>query len=333
MTKRLSLSLILLSLFLSCSYLTESKPILKQSEIERMIAGRIDAEYVGTDNCLKNCHEKGNEHKKLADYFKKSVHAEQIDKETHLPLVNCETCHGPGSLAIDNIKEVNGKKQCDFESLINLKKLPAEAKNLICLKCHTKASTPNLAMWRGSAHDLAGVACSDCHRLHTSPLQKVEHAQQINLCLSCHKKIKVEISNLSKHPLNERKIVCTDCHNPHGSMTSNLLKRESVRETCAYCHTEKGGPYTFEHADLMEDCSNCHVPHGSINDNLLKVREPILCLRCHEGHHSFRSEALTPKNKLKFYNRCTDCHLSIHGTDTPSGSTTTLPKNQGRMLR
>lgn len=333
MSKRLNFYLLFFYLFLSCSYLTESKPILKQYEIEKLIAGRIDAEYVGTDNCLKNCHDKGNEHKKLADYFKKSVHAEQIDKDTHLPLVNCETCHGPGSLAIENIKEVNGKKQCDFESLINIKKLPAEAKNLICLKCHTKASTPNLAIWRGSKHDLAGVACSDCHKLHVSPLQKVGHDQQINLCLSCHKKIKSEISSLSRHPLLEKKVVCTDCHNPHGSMTSHLLKKESVRETCASCHNEKGGPYIFEHADLMEDCSNCHVPHGSVNDNLLKVREPILCLKCHEGHHSFRSLALTPKNKLKFYNRCTDCHLSIHGTDIPSGTATTQPKNQGRMLR
>jgi DmsE family decaheme c-type cytochrome len=153
------------------------------------------------------------------------------------------------------------------------------------------------------------------------------------LCLGCHKRIKSEISNLSHHPLNEKKIVCTDCHNPHGSVNDRLLKKGSVRETCSSCHTEKGGPYVFEHADLMEDCGNCHVPHGSMNDNLLKVREPMLCLRCHEGHHSFRSTALTTANKAKYYNRCTDCHLSIHGTDTPSGGVTTLPKNQGRMLR
>ncbi len=325
--------LIFVAFFVSCSYIIESKPIIKQSELEKMIAGRFDAEYIGTDNCLRKCHEKGNEHAKLADYFKKSVHAEQIDRNTHLPLVNCESCHGPGSIAVENIKEVKGKKQCDFESLINLKKLPTEAKNLICIKCHNSASFPNLALWRGSTHDLAGVACSDCHKLHQSPLQKVTHDEQINLCLGCHKKLRSEIMSLSHHPLREKKIVCTDCHNPHGSMTDKLLKKASVRETCVSCHTEKGGPYVFEHADLMEDCSNCHVPHGSINDNLLSLRQPMLCLRCHEGHHSFRGPALSSANKVKFYNRCTDCHLSIHGTDKPSGGTTTLPKNQGRMLR
>ncbi len=300
----------------ACSYLTESRPILKQREYEKMIAGSFDADYIGTENCLFKCHA----HDRILDNFKKSVHAEQIDKETMLPLVNCETCHGPGGKAVEEIREVNGKKQCNFESLIDLKKLPAGAKNLACLKCHTISSTPNLSLWRGSVHDMADVACSDCHRLHVSPNQKVLHDEQFDLCTGCHKKIKGDMNNISHHPLKEKKMVCTDCHNPHGSVTEKLLKRDSVRDTCGYCHKDKAGPFAFEHADLMDDCITCHRPHGAINDNLLKKREPVLCLDCHRGHHNASNpsmQGLSNINKAKFYTRCSDCHGAIHGTNLP----------------
>lgn len=313
---RIILLVYLISSFIACSYIKDSKPLLKQTDYEKMIAGRLDADYIGTENCLFKCHE----HDKINNFFKKSVHAEQIDKDTSLPLVNCETCHGPGSRAINEIKEVNGKKQCNYETLIDLKKLPAGAKNLICLKCHTLESTPNLTLWRGSAHDIAGVACSDCHKLHVSPSQKVLHEEQFSLCTGCHKKIKSDLSNISHHPIKEGKMFCTDCHNPHGSVTDKLLKRETVRDTCAYCHKDKAGPFPYEHGDLMDDCINCHKPHGAINDNLLKKREPILCLSCHSGHNSSSITAmqgLSNANKGKFYNRCSDCHGAIHGTNLP----------------
>ncbi len=311
MSKYLYLLLIILVFtFFGCTYLQVSKPILKQSELEKMIAGRFDADYVGTSTCLFKCHE----HDLLHEYFKKSVHAEQIAKDTALPLVNCETCHGPGSLAIENIKEVNGKKQCDFESLIDLKKLPAGAKNLTCLKCHTISSTPALVYFRGSAHELSDVACSDCHKIHQSPLQKVGYEEQANMCVGCHKKVKAQFTSPSHHPVFEKKMVCTDCHNPHGTNNDKLIKKDSIREACIRCHMEKGTTFSFPHGDVIDDCTNCHNPHGSINDNLLKFREPVLCLRCHKGHYI--SSAADAK---KLYNRCSDCHSSVHGSANPKG--------------
>lgn len=305
-----NLVLFVFLLMLGCTYFSSSRPILKQSELEKMIAGRLDAEYVGTETCLFKCHE----HDKLNEYFKKSVHAEQINKETALPLVNCETCHGPGSIAIENIKEINGKKQCDYDALINIKKLPAEAKNLICLKCHTISSTLNTVFFRGSVHEINNVACSDCHKLHQSPLQKVSFYEQADMCFNCHKKIKAQFSSLSHHPILEKMMVCSDCHNPHGSNSDKLLKRDNIKEVCIRCHLDKGAPSSFSHGDVLEDCANCHNPHGSVNDNLLKFREPVLCLRCHKGHH-----LSSTNDAKKFFNRCSDCHSAIHGSSLPKG--------------
>ena len=56
----------------------------------------------------------------------------------------------------------------------------------------------------------------------------------------------------------------------------------------------------------------CHTPHGSPNTNLLSVSEPALCMQCHAGHHNGAG--------LPLSDRCTNCHGSIHGTDTPTPS-------------
>ena len=42
----------LLLLCASCAELKQSRPLLPVREYERMIVGRLDAEYVGTANCV-----------------------------------------------------------------------------------------------------------------------------------------------------------------------------------------------------------------------------------------------------------------------------------------
>ncbi len=125
----------------ACADLKQSRPILPVREYEKMIVGRLDAEYVGTDNCVAKCHR----HDKITDDFRHSVHGEQIKPETRLPLVNCESCHGPGSLAIADIGddvEANDrqKKKCNTSTFLDIKNLPPQAQSLICLKCHSAAS-------------------------------------------------------------------------------------------------------------------------------------------------------------------------------------------------
>ncbi len=87
----------------------------------------------------------------------------------------------------------------------------------------------------------------------------------------------------SHMPVREGKVVCTDCHNPHGSFSEALLKTATINEVCYQCHAEKRGPFLWEHPPVRENCLNCHDPHGSNNDFLLKISRPRLCQQCHSG--------------------------------------------------
>jgi DmsE family decaheme c-type cytochrome len=299
----------------ACSELKLSKPILPIYEYEKMIVGRLDAEYVGTDNCVSKCHK----HDKITDDFNHSLHGEQIKPETRLPLVNCESCHGPGSLAINDLKndpETNDalKIKCDTTKLLDIKNLPPMAQSLICLKCHSASSTPNLTHWNSSPHALNDVSCFDCHKLHQGPQQKVSHEQMSELCYACHPEVRAENNLNSHHPLKEKKMACVDCHDEHGSTQDKLLKGNTPKETCTRCHMEKQGPFVFEHGDVTENCANCHSAHGSTNNNLLNASMPFLCYQCHAGHTVNNSSGV----KKLFTNRCTDCHSQVHGTDIPS---------------
>lgn len=313
-----------LSLLAACSdtsSLRSDQPLLPVKEYERLIVGRLDADYVGNAGCLAKCHK----HDRILKNFDISVHGEQIDAASGLPLVNCESCHGPGSLAIEHA-EVKGR--CDFSMLLPIRELPAPARSLICLKCHSTVSTSNLQHWNSSPHATSDVSCSDCHKLHLGPQQKVSAREMAELCFGCHLDIRQDFAQSSHHGIPEDKMACTDCHNPHGSVQDHLLNGNTVKETCTRCHMQYQGPFVFEHADLNENCIQCHRPHGAPNDPLLAVPQPALCLQCHAGHFdSFMAPSLgssagsdSAAFKKGFFGRCTDCHSSIHGSDIPSYS-------------
>ena len=127
----------------------------------------------------------------------------------------------------------------------------------------------------------ASVACTSCHTIMKSVSAKyqLKTAFQPETCFQCHKDRRAQMFRSSHMPMREGKIVCSDCHNPHGSVTEKLIRENSVNDNCYKCHAEKRGPFLFEHAPVRENCLNCHDPHGSINEFSLKMSRPRLCYR------------------------------------------------------
>ncbi len=291
-----------------CAALKSSQPLLADREYERLLVGPLEADYIGNDKCLSACHD----HDQNAAYLRVSVHGQQTAEDTGMPLVNCETCHGPGNLAVANAVAA---KKCDIKKLISLKDLPAGARSLLCLKCHSSFSMTAMEHWSASQHAQADVSCSDCHKLHEQSSQKIEGDAINRLCFECHPEVAAQSRYLSRHPLQEGKMTCVSCHDPHGSGNENGLAAADLKSLCGGCHANVTGPFVFEHADVTEDCCSCHVAHGSPFGGLLRYQEPFLCLQCHAGHAESHVAIPHADYKRGMFTRCTNCHSQIHGTD------------------
>jgi DmsE family decaheme c-type cytochrome len=127
-------------------------------------------------------------------------------------------------------------------------------------------------------------------------------------------------------PVREGKMECSSCHNPHGSTNVRLLKIGNwVNEICVSCHTEKRGPYIWDHAPAREACSTCHDPHGSNQERMLVAKMPMLCQRCHVAtrHPSsiYDGSDLNSRSNRLIGRSCVNCHSQIHGSNSPAGHT------------
>jgi len=279
---------------------------------------------VGADTCT-TCHDQ------VAKSFQHAFHAQQG--------VQCEECHGNGSLHVQGGGDVS--------KIISFSQRPVRTANAVCLSCHTRDD--QVRHWSGGAHAANRVRCIDCHQVHASTTQAAAERRASfdtasgdafaarlvspetdvvlrsrsatnDACLKCHKTEAAQLSMPYHHPLREGKMSCVDCHDPHGGPAGNNLRTANVNQLCLGCHAQYRGPFAYQHPPVTENCMICHNAHGSPNTNLLSVSMPALCLQCHAGHHNGAG--------LPIDDRCTNCHGSIHGSDvaTPTGGSRFIDK-------
>jgi DmsE family decaheme c-type cytochrome len=267
----------------------------------------------------QGCHEKA-----LGPSFTHTKHA-GLDQ-------SCATCHQ--QVAEHAKAQMSGEKG----PVPSLKNLKATEINSICLTCHEKARQ---ASYDTSMHARRNVACTSCHSVHDakSPKGQLKTSRDSETCFTCHKSERAKSMRTSHHPVREGKLGCSSCHNPHEGNTPKMLNADSVNELCYQCHTEKRGPFAFEHAPVREECASCHEPHGTNHPRLLTQKLPNLCWSCHfsgSGHFGSGDNLSTEKGvpvapagsptgfptvNARFVERsCRTCHVKVHGSNHPSGA-------------
>lgn len=274
------------------------------------------------DAVCTRCHDESEAAPVLSLYQTK--HGVRGDARTP----NCQSCHGESSAHVAGDPKVQGRPRPDVIFKKGVYDLSDDRQRSDqCLTCHKGEARTR---WDGGPHQNNQVACNDCHKVHAPQDRMLNKKTQMDTCFSCHKEQRADTHKISNHPIQTAKVVCADCHNPHGSAGPRLMKRNTVTETCYTCHAEKRGPFLFEHQPVNEDCTTCHTPHGSNISPLLRSRPPFLCQECHDGTHASGTPAgpnaagnqngFSGNPSANIVGRaCMNCHSVIHGSNSPNG--------------
>ncbi len=139
------------------------------------------------------------------------------------------------------------------------------------------------------------------------------------VCFTCHTDKRMQFRLPYHHPVLEGKMSCTDCHDAHGIDVRpwTATSENAVNEVCFKCHSDKRGPFVWEHDAVKEGCTTCHQVHGSVNDKMLIARDVNLCLRCHATiNFPLMGNSV---DHTSFIGRGTcfsaGCHQAIHGSN------------------
>jgi len=259
--------------------------------------------YAGAEAC-QACHAE------IYTGWEKSAHWKQTYKEGGIAKHGCEDCHGAAASHVAD--------PADTSKLFLFEKASTKEIDARCLGCHAGGTQHMNAI--NSEHARNEVSCIACHSPHhgkDSDFMLVK--SQPELCYSCHLAKKAEFDMPFHHRVNEGLVQCTDCHNPHGTVKPKQVRTSSSQDAvCFTCHTDKQGPFVFEHQPVKIDgCQSCHLVHGGPNPHMLKLSNiNLLCLQCHTTS-SFSGAPGAPSfhNQASFFQSCVLCHSQIHGSN------------------
>lgn len=285
-------------------------------------------DYVGSETCAA-CHEP------QAKSFDGTKHAKLHTVSSWKgKVVGCESCHGPGKAHVES----SGDKM----KIISFKRLDSKTTSETCLSCHAGKEAHN--NFRRGEHWRNNIGCTECHSAHGPELGKFRvnsttlvgdaaaqkpgqahkamlRSSEPQLCMTCHSETKAQFNKPFRHKVLEGTMNCSDCHNPHGGFEAKQTRLAvGTDAACIKCHTNKQGPFVFEHGPLkLEGCTTCHTPHGSSNPKMLKrsqVRQ--MCFECHTGIFDELSPGVPSRhNQAQFREQqCTVCHSAIHGSNS-----------------
>lgn len=189
----------------------------------------------------------------------------------HTQAIDCERCHGPGSL---HVALRNEKPELAGEDLtiVHPGRLDREHGEAICAQCHLHAAATVELRGRRLADFRPGLALTDFaipYSLETpgKKMEVVGHMEQMRLS-RCYQE--------------SQTLTCTTCHNPH--TPSAAVDPLVFRKTCLECHAvDSCGLDVAERTkqESNDQCMTCHmpksptdIPHFAFTHHRIGIHDP-----------------------------------------------------------
>ena len=136
-----------------------------------------------------------------------------IAESPHHGEINCEECHGPGSLHVGRAGSRKRAPMIAF-TLDATFAAPAAVRNGQCLNCHRESE--GMAEWEGSQH--GNLICGQCHTGHAATEPMREKAGQDERCFGCHQDTQEQHPQFTSAGITTehlRELKCWTCHDVH----------------------------------------------------------------------------------------------------------------------
>jgi tetratricopeptide (TPR) repeat protein len=171
--------------------------------------------------------------------------------------IDCERCHGPGSLHLEAVlagKIHDTSKSPDY-NIVNPRRMTTDQQNNLCQRCHLQGVS--VLNDGASFFDFQPSQSLSDHWNVFMPEYKDKTDHMI---MASH----VERMKMSKCFSVSKKMSCVTCHNPHVSV--KVTPMEQYNKACQSCHNTSKTLCTESEQNRNAKQNNCVTCHMAVND-------------------------------------------------------------------
>lgn len=186
--------------------------------------------------------------------------------------IECERCHGPGSIHVQEKFEghlVNTKDSIDY-TIVNPAKLPRDLQTELCQRCHMQGITV-LNEGKTFFDFKPGMKLNEVMNVFMP-----RYTTDQTFIMASH----ADRLKQSQCYQNTSTLTCITCHNPHVSVKET--PQATFNNTCITCHHQTCTEKKELIVEAENNCVQCHmplsnamdIPHVQIHDHKIGIHHP-----------------------------------------------------------